>query len=117
MISMVIQRWTLWTSSITNCPPEDDLSPCQSLTDEVDAVLWSPQLLDQMLHILLQRTDTGHYSYHGYRGEPSQDAGLNMVTEDSRVRGRVCTLVGLRKQMAFRCFMLSLFWESMRSNR
>lgn len=53
------QSWpspTVWT------PPLRMFGHRQWLTDEIDTVFWSPQLLDQVLHILLQKRDPGHDS-------------------------------------------------------
>lgn len=44
------------------------VSCAQTLTDEVDAVFGPSKLLDEMLHILLQKAETGYPGCHGSIG-------------------------------------------------
>lgn len=85
-----------------NQQPRSPLTPALSLwklTDKVDTVLGPPQLLDQVLHILLQQAH-----------KHTVADGVTSHTDTHNVTQRVvCTLVGRKKQIALRCFMLSLF--------
>jgi len=74
------------------------------LTDIIDAVLRPPQLLNEIVHVLLKE----------HTATERRSEGLSPTHLPA---GRALTLVGRRKQTAFRCFMGSLPGESIRSKR
>lgn len=87
------------------------------LTDEVDAVLWSPQLLDQMLHIFLQ--EDNKQTMTSSATSPSRQAEacwapLTLTLLRSKVsQYYINVLLSLHSLYSFICKLSSIkFWES-----